>query len=148
MGVHPPGSVFREDGRKDYEVHRFGHWACGWLEIILVRPGTPCAQEAEECENALADYPVLNDSDHSELEHEEAQKTWSACFSVRERIEYMWDHQSDFEHCFWRGSDPITHQQRTVESETEEHAVERWRMILANVRGTCFSGTPSEILHR
>lgn len=33
-----------EDGNPvvaDVQVHRFNHWACGWFEIILVRPRSP-----------------------------------------------------------------------------------------------------------
>jgi len=30
----------------DHEIHRFGHWANGWFEIILVRPDSACAAKA------------------------------------------------------------------------------------------------------
>jgi len=30
--------------REDYQIHRFKHWAVGWFEIILIRPGSRCAQ--------------------------------------------------------------------------------------------------------
>ncbi len=58
------------------EVHRFGHWACGWFEIILVCPGTSAAKEAEEIETSLADYPVLDESDFSDRESEEECEAW------------------------------------------------------------------------
>ena len=57
----------------DHENHRFGHWACGWFEILIVRPGSKCHQEAWEIECALSDYPVLSDEDYSELEAEEEE---------------------------------------------------------------------------
>lgn len=47
------------------EIHRFGHWAVGWIELILVRPDTPESRIAEEIEGALSDYPVLSDDDYS-----------------------------------------------------------------------------------
>jgi len=55
---------------EDVEVHRFGHWACGWLEIILVRPGTDAADTAERIAARLADYPVLDEEDYSRREYE------------------------------------------------------------------------------
>ncbi len=71
------------------EVHRFGHWACEWFEIILVCPGTSAAKEAEEIEAALADYPVLDDTDFSEREQAEADQTWANCYSNTQRIAYI-----------------------------------------------------------
>ena len=56
------------------EVHRFGHWACGWFEIIVVHPDR--ASEAEKIEGALADYPVLDDSDYSEREWDVITESW------------------------------------------------------------------------
>lgn len=53
------------------EVHRFGHWACGWFETILVNAAndTACA-ELLKIHDALENYPVLNDSDFSDREYE------------------------------------------------------------------------------
>lgn len=70
----------------DHEVHRFGHWACGWFEIVLVRPGSACAKACEENEAALSDYSILSDDDHSEREHEAVYKWWGEA-SLRERVE-------------------------------------------------------------
>jgi hypothetical protein len=30
--------------KEDYQIHRFKHWGVGWFEIILIRPGSRCAQ--------------------------------------------------------------------------------------------------------
>jgi hypothetical protein len=54
----------------DVEVHRFGHWANGWFELTIVRPGSAAAKEAVEIESALANYPVLSDEDYSAREFE------------------------------------------------------------------------------
>ena len=78
-----------DDAGGDYEVHRFGHWGPGWFEIILVEPGTKCASEAEECEGALANYPVLDDENFCELETQEADEVWRECYTVADRIEYI-----------------------------------------------------------
>jgi hypothetical protein len=56
------------------EVHRFGHWACGWLEIIIVDPSRE--SEVRDIEAALASYPVLSDDKHSEYESEEYEEDW------------------------------------------------------------------------
>lgn len=67
-----PGSV-------DHYCVNFGHWACGWVEIVLVRPDSAAAAEAERIENALSDYPVLDDSDFSEREYTSAMSDIEAC---------------------------------------------------------------------
>jgi len=59
-----------------HEEHRFGHWACGWFEVIIVRPDSPAQKVAEDAASALADYPILNDEDHSERESEEQVRDW------------------------------------------------------------------------
>lgn len=69
----------------DVQVHRFGHWACGWYELILVRPDTAAASTAEEIEASLADYPVLSDDHYSELEYSEACRNWER-MSVSDRV--------------------------------------------------------------
>lgn len=68
----------------DVEVHRFRHWGCGWLEIILVRPDTEVHQIAKNLVAALTDYPVLDDEDCSRREYESALENWRL-LDVRER---------------------------------------------------------------
>jgi hypothetical protein len=68
------------------QVHRFGHWANGWFEIIIVQPGTPAAKEAESIEASLSDYPVLDDSDFSDREYAYAETVWSN-MRLRDRVE-------------------------------------------------------------
>ena len=55
------------------QIHRFGHWACGWFELLLVDPtdGDKVAI-AGKIEDSLENYPVLDDMDYSELEFEYA----------------------------------------------------------------------------
>jgi hypothetical protein len=62
------------------QVHRFGHWACGWYELILIRPETPEAASWAEWEGALANYPVASDEDFREREEVAANETWR-CYS-------------------------------------------------------------------
>jgi hypothetical protein len=53
-----------------YEIHRFGHWACGWYEIMLIRPYTKCHEMALEIEAYLEHYCILDESDFCEKEQE------------------------------------------------------------------------------
>jgi len=59
------------------EVHQFGHWACGYFEIILAAPGSAAAAALEGWARALADYPVADDAAHSEAEWEATAEAWS-----------------------------------------------------------------------
>jgi len=53
------------------QVHRFGHWGPGWYELILIDPNDAKAvAAAEDIEAALADYPILDEDDHSRREYE------------------------------------------------------------------------------
>ena len=55
---------------ENVQVHRFGHWACGWFELLLVKPNTKQWQTALEIEDSLLDYPCLDEMDWSNLEWE------------------------------------------------------------------------------
>jgi hypothetical protein len=48
------------------------HWACGWIETILIpQENTQALAVAQQILNKLEDYPVLNEDHYSELEYEE-----------------------------------------------------------------------------
>src|ERR1700682_1291835 len=79
------------------EVHRFGHWACDWLEIVIVAPEGPQAVEAHRIEDDLETYPILDENDHSEREQVAADETWEHCYNNAQRLEYIRDHRSQFE---------------------------------------------------
>jgi len=57
---------------------RANHWAIGWVEYLLVRADAPVAviTAAEDIDNALADYPVLDDEDVALRKIEAAQSYW------------------------------------------------------------------------
>ncbi len=61
----------------DVEVHSFNHWGCGWVEIIIVRPGSAAAVKAESIEARLTDYPYLDEADVSSREYEEFLSSWA-----------------------------------------------------------------------
>lgn len=52
----------------DYEIHKFGHWACGFFEIAIVRPGSSAAEVLGEVKCKLENYPILNE--HKLYEYE------------------------------------------------------------------------------
>jgi hypothetical protein len=78
-------------------IDRFGHWVCGWWEALSVRADSAQHRIAQEIVSALADYPVLDEQDYSELESEEADKVWRVCYSVSERVDYIREHRTQFE---------------------------------------------------
>jgi hypothetical protein len=67
------------------EIANFGHWACGWFEIIIVHPDL--TEKAEQLASDFADYPVVNEEDWSRREWEWKNDIWNDCYSLRERIE-------------------------------------------------------------
>lgn len=50
------------------QIHRFGHWACGWFEIVLINPRSKKAKIGREIEKELENYPVLDENDFSTRE--------------------------------------------------------------------------------
>lgn len=53
------------------EVRQVGHWACGWFKQIMIHSSaTDKVQILKDIHDALEQYPVLDDSDYSEREHE------------------------------------------------------------------------------
>lgn len=74
-----------EECGEDFEVHRFSHWGPGWFEIIIARPGTVAANTLQSIEDSLADYPILDENDHSEREWNAAADYWKS-MRVSDRV--------------------------------------------------------------
>ena len=69
------------------QVVREGHWAVGWVEWIAIHESdTESLQRADEMLCALSDYPVLDESHFSELEHSEAESQWQQ-MPIKWRVE-------------------------------------------------------------
>lgn len=74
-----------------YVIHSFGHWGCGWYEVLVVDPNNKAAcDEAERILAALADYPCVDDQHYSakQCEMEECEcsccpKYWCDCESCK-----------------------------------------------------------------
>jgi len=76
-----------EEGYDDFTTLSFGHWACGWFEIIVAKPLTPAAKIAKDIDAALANYPVLDDADYykreSDAHHDDV---YNHCFDMINNI--------------------------------------------------------------
>lgn len=65
-------------------IERFHHWAVGWIDYILVKPTSKATvKRARELLEKLEQYPVVDESDYSELESE---ATWN---NLREALGYL-----------------------------------------------------------
>lgn len=78
-------------------VERYGHWACGWIEEIYVKPDSEAYLIAQTIEKQLDNYPVLDEDDFSNLESEEADEIWANCYNSKERAQYIRHNRSQFE---------------------------------------------------
>jgi hypothetical protein len=56
---------------KHVTVERFGHWGCGWFELILVNPKSrKHLKIAYEIKKSLDEYPLLDEAEYSERQTE------------------------------------------------------------------------------
>lgn len=53
----------------DHVILEFGHWATD-VDVLIVRPGSEAHRAAELAVAALANYPVLDESDYSERQYQ------------------------------------------------------------------------------
>lgn len=111
-----------DDNNVSRYVVRENHWAVGWVEWIAIHESDHEAlKTADEMAGALEEYPVLDESDFSELEEEEAQYVWLNCYNVRDRVDYVRKHRSQFE-------------------------FHSWQDLLGCIKGRYFGGYASELL--
>jgi hypothetical protein len=105
-----------------FRVVSENHWAVGWVEWIAIHQDAADAlRVADEIAAALEDYPVISDELFSQYEMDEANETWRQCYRVKERVEYVRKHRSQFE---FRG----------------------FSDMLGCIRGNYFAGYASELL--
>jgi hypothetical protein len=80
------------------QVVRENHWAVGWVEWIAINADDDKALRVADALRARYEqYPILNEDQFSEVERQEADRTWAYCYSVSERIDYIRKHRSQFE---------------------------------------------------
>ena len=107
-------------------VVRESHFLVGWVEWIAIEAdgsadSNRALQIADGLQERVNNYPVLNEEDFSELEHDEANDVWRDCYNAKERVRYIREHRSQFE--FHDYSD-----------------------LIACVRGRFFAGYASELI--
>lgn len=67
-------------GEDAYTIHRFGHWGCGWYEVLIVNnENEKACMEADNLLCALSDYPCLDDEHYSAKMCEEGECECSCC---------------------------------------------------------------------
>lgn len=86
------------------------HWACGWIEYLMVKPDAPQAvlDTAAEALEDLAQYPVYNEDDFTRREEETAAEVW-AILSVRERAEMIQKYGQSEDSIFAARRDEVPH---------------------------------------
>ncbi len=73
------------------QVVRESHWACGWVEWIAIHQDDEKAVTlANEMLKSIEDYPVLDESDWSDLEYTEAMEFWDS-MSLSMKVDYCRD---------------------------------------------------------
>lgn len=77
------------------EVHSFGHWACGWYELILIESDSEAQLIAEGIVKELENYPVVNEDHYSNLQYERASEYWQR-IGLNERKDYVVEGDSVF----------------------------------------------------
>ena len=62
----------------ELECVRFGHWAYGWYELLILPIDSPMEvlQKAQAMVNSLDDYPVLDEIHFRNLERDEGMESW------------------------------------------------------------------------
>lgn len=79
----------------DHDVIRFGHFAVGWIEELITRPGSRCAELAAEMRAALDTHPVLDDDALSERECELESDNWPEIIGDLRRNVAAWCKQCE-----------------------------------------------------
>jgi hypothetical protein len=75
------------------QVIHEGHWAVGWVKWIGIEASDEAAvKAAEEMEERLANYPILDETDFSQVEDEDCVSMWE-CFDTDDRIRYFRKHR-------------------------------------------------------
>lgn len=81
------------DKDEDFHPYRelsFGHWACGWIELLLVHPGIEeLVEVAEETYTYLhEEYPILSEDEYYRKEWNKKEEIW-VDMSIKERMWYL-----------------------------------------------------------
>lgn len=58
----------------DVVIERMNHWAVGWVDYLLVRPGTRAMNVMSDWAEVLAIYPIADEEDYEKLVAEEDEE--------------------------------------------------------------------------
>lgn len=79
-------------------IVREGHFAVGWIEWIAIHADdTDAIQAAEEMEKKIETCCILDEDRYCEMESREADRVWKENYNTKERIQYIRDHDNQFE---------------------------------------------------
>lgn len=75
-------------GGENFYIFSAEHWACGWVEYLLISHNADyeIIKKCEEIIRALSDYPVLSEEKYSEKQGEAIEKYWDNA-GTSERVE-------------------------------------------------------------
>lgn len=132
-------------------VHCFNHWGCGWYELWLIHESdTEALKFADNAAEALADYPLWNEEDHSEIELEketEAWDSWGRTEFISELESVLKEYAPEDGDCYWAGE--------VLEGISEEKIDNFWNVYSRQLGWSCehlndgprfnFSGIKQEI---
>lgn len=89
------------DPDETVQEHRASHWAVGWVESLWIADEPTLRDAVRDLHAALANYPVVDDSDHSELEHEQLAEIhddiMQEALGYRARVEGLEDPADDLD---------------------------------------------------
>jgi hypothetical protein len=78
-------------GISEWAIERSSDWLVGWVDFLIVEPGSEAEAVAEEALEALRNYPVLDDELYDELLAEDVEATWQM-LPMRARIRLLAEH--------------------------------------------------------
>ena len=67
---------------EDWRILRFGHFACGYYEIVILKPNSESYDFYIQCLESLENYPVLDEEHFCNLEHERIME------SIKDNADY------------------------------------------------------------
>lgn len=92
------GEQTAEDDTPLVCIVRESHWAVGWVEWLAIHETAGDALRiADNLAEKLDSYPVLDEDDWSEREQTAANNLWRDCYTPKERVRYIREHESQFE---------------------------------------------------
>ncbi len=79
---------FGEENDQTWQIARLGHWAVGWIEIILIHESANnIVSFGEDIQRKLEDYPVYDEDHYGQIESEYGQEIWDM-ITLSEKIDY------------------------------------------------------------